>query len=552
MTAIFALLVVPRMLRLAYPQVWIEDESYLTGALMLSHGWLPYRDFPLPHYPVLEALLASVFHVVHASIRSAEITTQIAALAGSLLVFALGRRLDGLLTGAVGALVFATSGLLFRYHLLEREVFVVVPVLAAVLLASKRRAKAPERANNSRSTQKLRNPQRQAMTNPQRTPRSLRLTSHLFTGSSAERKPIVIGVLLFVALTIKLTAIAALVAVGLQLWLQDRERGAGIAESEAVRAIGTALGLLAALTIALTAVFGNDFVVQVFLFRAVHAAFPSLAVKLTEMRLTMDASLACGAAGGALILWSRRTRAWRGPLLQLGADFVVLVLFNPTYWAHTGIELLPWLSLAAGFLVAGVVRALRRPASRAEAAGRIQSARVWACAAAAAGLLIFVAPIRNLNWEAGDGSTYGFGYRDRSEIEATAAFVRARTGPQALVAAPPIIAFAADRRELVPYPEIAGTIDALTEAVRRRGYIAALRDPDLRGGAFWDTVDASRERIAPQIASAVKDRRVAAVVNDSPDDLMPVLFVALPQNTLEAAGYQLESASAHYDVWLRH
>src|SRR6185312_8586003 len=146
---------------------------------------------------------------------------------------------------------------------------------------------------------------------------------------AAARRSIAIGVLLFVALTIKLTAIAALVAVGLQLWLQDRERGAGIAESAAARAIGTALGLLAALTIALTAAFGNDFIVQVFLFRAVHAAFPSLAVKLTEMRLTMDASLACGAAGAALILWSRRTRAWRGPLLQLAAGFVVLVLFNP-------------------------------------------------------------------------------------------------------------------------------------------------------------------------------------------------------------------------------
>ena len=83
-TAICALLVVPRLVRLAHPQLWIEDESYLTGALMLSHGWLPYRDFPLPHYPVLEALLASVFHLAHASIRTAEATTQIAALAGSL------------------------------------------------------------------------------------------------------------------------------------------------------------------------------------------------------------------------------------------------------------------------------------------------------------------------------------------------------------------------------------------------------------------------------------------------------------------------------------
>ena len=108
---------------------------------------------------------------------------------------------------------------------------------------------------------------------------------------------------------------------------------------------------------------------QVFVFRAVHAAFPSLAVKLTEMRLTMDVSMALGAAGAALILWTRRSAVWIGPLLQIAAGFVLLVLFNPTYWAHTGVELLPWLSLCAGSLVASVVRAMRRPGGRKGAAG---------------------------------------------------------------------------------------------------------------------------------------------------------------------------------------
>ncbi|HWF84425.1 MAG TPA: hypothetical protein VG222_06250 [Vicinamibacterales bacterium] len=341
-----------------------------------------------------------------------------------------------------------------------------------------------------------------------------------------------------------MTAVAALVAVAVQLWRQRGRRAA-------VETVATALGLLAVLTIVLAAVFRTDFLVQVFLFRALHAEFPSLTVKLTEMRLTMDVSLACGTAGAALILWTRRTAAWAGPLLQLAAGFILLVLFNPTYWAHTGIELLPWLSLCAGFLAASVVRAMRRPASRQEAAARVPPAKAYPCAIVAAGLLIVVAPVRNLNWEAGDGSTYGFGYRDRSEVEAVAADVRAHTEAQALVATPPIIAFAADRRELVPYPELAGTIDELTDAVRRRGYMAAIGDPDLRQGSFWDAVDASRERIAPQIALALKDRRLAAIVNDSTDDLMPVQFVNVTPTVLEADGYRIDSASAHYDVWLR-
>jgi hypothetical protein len=544
---ICALLLVPRLIRLAHPQVWIEDESYLTGALMLSHGWLPYRDFPLPHYPLLEALLASVFRLSHPSLRTAEISTQIAAFAGSLLVFALGRRLDGLLTGTVAAFVFATSGLLFRYHLFEREVFLVVPVLAAVLLASARSSAKDLLDRNASSSRRSSQTRRKVRLKPD--------TTYDLKPVTTYRAASGIGALLFVALAIKLTAVAALLAVALQLWFRAADesvghagpplRGARVGWRPVAWTVGTAIALLAALTIALAVVFGRDFLVQVFLFRAIHAAFPSLAVKLTEMRLTMDVSLALGAAGVALLLWTRRAAVWAGPLLQLACGFVLLVLFNPTYWAHTGIELLPWLSLCAGWLVASIVRAVRR-----QPGARVSPVKAYACAIAAAALLIFFAPVRNLNWEAGDGSTYGFGYRDRRDIDAVAAYIDAHTDAQALIAAPPIIAFAADRRELVPYPEIAGTIDELTDAVRRRGYLAALRDPDLRHGSFWDSVEASRERIAPQIAGALTDRRLAALVNDSPDDLMPIQFVDVPQAALEADGYQLESAFAHYDVWL--
>ena len=569
--AVCLALVVPRLLRLAYPQIWIEDESYLTGAWMLSHAFLPYRDFPLPHFPLLEAALASIFRLTHASIRTAEVTTQIAALTGSLLVFVLGRRIDGLLTGAVAAAIFATSGLLFRYHLFEREVFIVVPVIAAVLVASRQGRGAPQgrsaeafalrhkpakalatqsRANATATQSRETRPAARSRAKAHGTDSAKAhgtessAKAHGTESSAkalAERDSVLIGILLFIALMIKLTAVAALAGIGVQLWLQRDRRAAAIA-------VGTALALLLASTIVLAAAFGRDFLVQVFLFRAIHAEFPSLMVKLTEMRLTMDVSLACGAAGAALMLWTRRAAAWTGPLLQLAAGVVVLVLLNPTYWAHTGIELLPWLSLCGGFLVASVVRALRRSAGP---HGRVSAARAYTCAAAAAVLLLTVTPVRNLNWEAGDGSTDGFGYRDRVEIAKIAADVRDHTDALTPVAAPPIIAFAADRRELVPYPEIAGTVDELTEAVRRHGYLAALGDSDLRGGTFWDAVDASRERIAPQIASAIHQRRLGVVINDSPDDLMPVPFVHVPQSALEASGYRLQSASAHYEMWVR-
>jgi hypothetical protein len=62
--ALLLALAAPRLLRLAFPQIWIEDDWYINGAWMMSRGFLPYRDFPLPHLPALELALAGLFSVV--------------------------------------------------------------------------------------------------------------------------------------------------------------------------------------------------------------------------------------------------------------------------------------------------------------------------------------------------------------------------------------------------------------------------------------------------------------------------------------------------------
>jgi len=489
--ALLLALAVPRLLRLLYPQLWIEDEWYINGAFMMSHGLLPYRDFPLPHLPALELTMAGLFWLAPATIRTAELATACAAFAGSLLVFLLGRSLIDRPSGAAAAILFATSSLLFRYHVFEREVFVVVPVVAAVWLAT-----SP--AHPARPT----------------------------------RVAVSVGALLAAALTVKLTAVAALLGVALQLVVQGRRRCAAMV-------ICTALGLILAASLALSLMFGADFIVQVFLFRAMHATFPSLSVKLDEMRLTTDIAFALGVAGVVLIAWTRESRRLAPLLLQLGCGFVFLVLVNPTYWAHTGIELLPWLSLSGGFLVAATARSVTRT-------------KALVCGGLAGLLLLFVSPLRNLNWQAGDGSRYGFGYRDRSEIEGTALYVRAHSQSSDVVATPPIIAFQANRRELIPYPEIAGVVERMTASVRERGYIATLGDAGLRYGSFWDSVEASRVRVAARIATAVEQRVPAVIIDDTDDDLMPARFVDLTADRLRANGYRLESVSTHYEVWLRH
>ena len=501
--AFIALLALPRIARLVYPQIWIEDESYLNGAFMLARGWMPYRDFPLPHLPALELMMAAVFKVAPISIRTAEVVSAAAAFAGSVLVFAIGVELTGARagrsrhrtgdrsgrskdlhyeygTGVWAAIIFATSALLFRYHIFEREVFDVVPVLVAVWMVERDQVRL--KADDVRL--------------------------------KPDTTYIVAGALVALAMAIKLTAVAALVALALQLLVTGRRR-------QAIVMTATAVGLVGLLSLVLAAVFGQDFIVQVVVFRLVHATFPSLATKIDEMRMTLDVSLAAGAAGIVWLVWTGRARRWAGPLLQLASGFVFLVLLNPTYWAHTGIELLPWLALAGGALVAAI------PARRTPAI---------VCAAAAIGLLVYVAPIRNLNWEAGDGSTYGFGYRDRHDIARAADYVRAHSADDALVATPPIIALAANRREVVPYGEVAGEIDEITALVRRDGYLAALRSDQLRERGFWDSVRASQERMEPALDAALDAHRIAVVIDDSSDDLFPIAMVSFPQEQLERAG----------------
>ncbi len=490
-------LAVPRIVRLLYPQVWIEDESYLNGAFLLSRGVAPYRGFPLPHLPVFEGLLAAVLLVAPAAIRTAETVTALMAYAGSWLVFGIGRRIAGPLAGACAALLFATSGLLFRYHLFEREVFLIVPVMAAVLLVMRARTATASDAD---------------------------------TGSTARVAGA--GVLLALAMAIKLTAFASLAGVVAWLVIDGRRRAAA-------RVAAVALGLIAAASLLLSAAFGRAFLIQVFVFRAAHASFPSLLVKIDEMRYTTDISLALGLAAIVFLAWTRAVRTFAAPLALVAAGVLFLVILNPTYWAHTGIELLPWLALIGGGLVAALL-----------ADARARGAAI-ACAAGALALLLTIVPFDNLNWRVGDTDTpYGFGYRDRAEIAAAAAYVAAHAPGDARVATPPLIAFAANRRELVPYAEVAGEMDELDELVRTRGWRAALTDGRLRSRTFWDSVEASRDRMAPAVAAALRARDVAVVINDSPADLMPVPLIDLSQDTLESSGYQLGTVTPNYELWV--
>ena len=80
-------LVVPRLARLFYPQVWIEDDFYLENVYLVSVGMRPYLDFLHVHFPVLEWAAGVYVKLFGASLVSLEFLNEAAIYATSLLVF---------------------------------------------------------------------------------------------------------------------------------------------------------------------------------------------------------------------------------------------------------------------------------------------------------------------------------------------------------------------------------------------------------------------------------------------------------------------------------
>src|ERR1700689_1660570 len=83
--AILIILAIPRLVRLLYPALWVEDDFYLEAAWLLSAGMRPYIDFVHPHFPLLEYLSAGYLKIFGASYFSIEVLNEAAIYATSLL-----------------------------------------------------------------------------------------------------------------------------------------------------------------------------------------------------------------------------------------------------------------------------------------------------------------------------------------------------------------------------------------------------------------------------------------------------------------------------------
>src|ERR1700675_5118712 len=92
---VVVVLLIPRVVRMLFPEVWVEDDFYLESAWLVSAGMRPYLDFVHPHMPLLEWIAGGYLKLFGASFFSIEILNEAAIFATSLLTFSLARRIAG-------------------------------------------------------------------------------------------------------------------------------------------------------------------------------------------------------------------------------------------------------------------------------------------------------------------------------------------------------------------------------------------------------------------------------------------------------------------------
>jgi hypothetical protein len=395
-------LLIPRVVRMLYPEVWVEDDFYLESAWMVSVGMRPYLDFVHPHMPLLEWLAGCYLKLFGTGHLSIEILNEGAIFATSILTYALGRRVAGRRAAIVASILYGYSSLVFRYHAYERESFVAPLLLLAAIV-------------------------------------TLDETIPML------RQAIFLALIFFVACAIKLTAVIALAVMLVFIAVAYRR----ILSASASGVIF--LTLLGGFSAFLYWLYGIEFVFQTFVFHFLKGrdAEPSVALYFYP-RMILDIIAPLFVIGCWRIFADRIfSRAMILVLAIVGAEYLFYGVLSPTAWGHNYLEAIPFIAIVAGIGGSELIGIIaERFAS--EEPREFQWQRLAAGVALIAIFLFWLAPLVNENWL--HGSVYGFGFVPRAEVSQLSDALRLASKPDEDVVAPSFICFAAGRKELIRYP----------------------------------------------------------------------------------------------------
>ncbi len=496
--ALLIILAIPRVVRLLYPAIWVEDDFYLEAAWLVSAGMRPYLDFVHPHFPLLEYLSAGYLKIFGASHFSIEILNEAAIYATSLLTFKLATRVTTRRAAISAAILYATSSLVFRYHVYERECFIAPLVLAAAILA--------------------------------------------LDEDTVEWSGLVAA--LAAACLIKLTSLVE-VAVLIAFIAMARRRWR--------EAISAAIGVVVAMILATGfcyLLYGREFLFQTFIFHFMKGRTDFLAVLAYPLAI-LDLQFPLFVIG--CIAVRREIRGNSGIILILAmvaAEYLFFGILSPTSWAHNYLEALPFITIMGGIGVDGMIaQALAASKdSRVRNDGfRSQDAAVFILIS-----ILWITPLENENWM--QGSIYGFGFVPREEVWRIGAALRDASRPDEEVLAPAFISFQANRRQMIRFPETYGVLREAEMEYQRDGFAAARAH--LGSENFFKLIADTAHFWRDPIIKSIKDGKLNAIVPDSPIQLLPLV---LPPELLPAdfpqmmvdSGFRPVFRTDHFVLWQR-
>ncbi len=487
-------LLIPRIVRMLYPEVWVEDDFYLESAWFVSAGMRPYLDFVHPHMPLLEWIAGCYLKLFGTSHLSIEILNEAAIFAASILTWSLARRVAGRPTAILASILYACSSLVFRYHAYERESFIAPLIILGAIVA-------------------------------------------LDDTTAAIGQAAILAAIFFAACAIKLTAVIPF-AVMLAFVAVARRRIAGAVVSGAVFAL--ALGAFSAI---LYRLYGNEFIFQTFVFHFLKGRDSAGSIA-TYPRMILDI-LAPLFVLGCWRIYAGRTFS-RGVILVLAlvaAEYAFYGVLSPTAWGHNYLEPLPLIAIVAAVGAMALVRAIE------DLIAGEAAPHQWRPFAGGAALiaifLIWITPIVNENWL--HGAVYGFGFVPRAEISQLAGALRTVSHPGDDVIAPSFVCFEAGRRELIRYPETYGVYREAKAEYDRDGFFAARRR--LGAADFFELISDTRHFWTDQMRDAIASGKVPAVISDSPIQLLPLVLV--PKDFLSSNGFRVVLTTDHFTLWSR-
>jgi hypothetical protein len=485
---LIVVLLIPRVARMLYPEIWVEDDFYLESAWLVSVGMRPYLDFVQPHMPLLEWIAAGYLKLFGASYLSIEFLNEAAIFATSLLTYALARRIAGRPTAITASILYAYSSLVFRYHAYERESFIAPLLILGAIVT-------------------------------------------LDESMPALRQAAILAAIFFVACAIKLTAVIAFPVMLIFIAVAYR-RIAGAFLSGVIFAL--ALGGFAAI---LYRLYGIEFIIQTFVFHFLKGRDLGGGIALYP-RLLLDVLLPLSVLGCWQVFANRIFD--RGVILVLAivaAEYAFYGVMSPTAWGHNYLEPLPFIAISAGIGATAFISAIRTAS---------QHLRLIAGGAALILIsLIWIAPLINENWI--HGAIYGFGFVPRAEISQLAAALRAASKPDDDVIAPSFLCFQANRRELIRYPETYGVYREAKAEYQRDGFFAARRR--MGTADFFQLISDTRHFWTDEMRDAIAKGKVSAVISDSPIQLLPLVLV--PEDFLSSNGFHPTLTTDHFTLWTR-